>query len=103
METLFEHGFHNPINKKFEFVKNHCRNWPADLSTLISILSHCDFFIGAVSGNFHLALSLLPYQRVALIENKLRAEHFTKLPIKTFDMYNYEEGSVKEWLLNGKE
>lgn len=100
LETLFRHGFHNPQNKKFDFVSNHCRDWPANLDTLISVLSHCDYFIGAVSGNFHLALSLLPYYKVALIENKLRAGNFTKLPIKTFNINNYEDGSVREWLQN---
>jgi len=98
LETLFRHGFHNPVNDKFSFVDNHCRDWPAKLETLISVLSHCDYFIGAVSGNFHLALSLLPYHKVALVENKLRAGNFTKLPIKTFDIHNYKEGEVKKWL-----
>ena len=98
LETLFQHGFHNPMNEKFSFIENHCRNWPANLDTLISIISKCDFFIGGVSGNFHLALSILPYHKVALIENRLRAEHFTKLPIQTFDMFDFKEGSVKEWL-----
>lgn len=98
LETLFKHGFHNPNNIKFKCVQNHCREFPADLSSLISIIAHCDFFIGAVSGNFHLALSLLPYHRVALLENKLRAEHFTKLPIQTFDIYNYKDGSIRQWL-----
>jgi hypothetical protein len=100
IETLFRHGFHNPINEKFSFINNHCRDWTANLDTLISIISHCDYFIGVVSGNFHLALSLLPYQRVALIENKLKSGNFTKLPIKTFDINNYKEGEVLEWLQN---
>ena len=98
VETLFRHGFHNPINEKFGFVSNHCRDWTANLDTLIAVLSHCDYFIGAVSGNFHLALSLLPYHKVALIENKLKAGNFTKFPIKTFDINNYKEGEVKKWL-----
>lgn len=98
IETLFRHGFHNPINEKFGCVVNHCRDWPADLDTLIAMISHCDYFIGAVSGNFHLALSILPYSKVALIENKLRAGNFTKFPIKTFSMDSYRDGEVKEWL-----
>jgi hypothetical protein len=99
LETLFRHGFHNPGNEKFPFVDNHVRDWPARLETLISLLDRCDFFIGGVSGNFHLALSLLPYNKVALVENKLRAEHFTKFPIQTFEIDNYQDGKVKEWLL----
>jgi len=100
IETLFRHGFHNPTNEKYACIENHCRDWPPYLDTLIALLGHCDYFIGAVSGNFHLALSLLPYQRVALIENKLRAGNFTKFPIKTFDINNYKDGEVKEWLLS---
>jgi len=100
IETLFRHGFHNPTNEKFSFVGNNCREWPANLDTLIALLAHCDYFIGAVSGNFHLALSLLPYNKVALLENRLKAGNFTKLPIKTFDITNYREGEVRRWLLN---
>lgn len=103
VETLFRHGFHNPINEKFGFVNNHCREWQANLETLIALLAHCNFFIGAVSGNFHLALSLLPYQKVALIENKLPAGNFTKLPIQTFNIHDYKDGSVKEWLLKNSD
>jgi hypothetical protein len=98
LETLFQHGFHNPSNEKFSFVENHCRNWPAKLETCISMISKCDYFIGAVSGNFHLALSLLPYENVALIENRLMAEHFTKFPIKTFNGLDYRDGDVRDWL-----
>lgn len=100
LETLFQHGFHNPSNERFSFADNHVRNLPARLDTCISVLSKCDYFIGGVSGNFHLALSLLPYQNVALIENRLMAEHFTKFPIQTFDMFNYKDGQVKNWLSN---
>jgi hypothetical protein len=100
VETLFQHGFHNPANNQFPFVDNHVRNWPARLDSCIALLSKCDYFIGGVSGNFHLALSLLPYQNVALVENRLKAEHFTKFPIQTFDMFNYSDGQVKNWLSN---
>jgi len=102
IETLFQHAFYNDTSKKFDFVDQHFRNWPARLDTLIALLSKCDFFIGAVSGNFHLAMSLLPYERVCLLEKDLKAQHFTKLPIKTIDVKNYVDGSIKDWLLNLK-
>ncbi len=98
IETLFQHAFYNDTSKKFDFVDNHVRNWPARLDTLIALLTHCDFFIGAVSGNFHLALSLLPHEKVCLLEKDLKAPHFTKLPIKRIDIKNYQDGSIKEWL-----
>lgn len=100
VETLFQHAFYNDTGKRFDFVDNHVRNWPARLDTLISLLGSCDYFIGAVSGNFHLALSLLPYTNVALLEKDLKAEHFTKYPIQTFDIKNYKDGAVRNWLLN---
>jgi len=102
VETLFQHAFYNETGKKFEFVDNHVRNWPARLDTLIALLAHCDFFIGAVSGNFHLALSLLPHTKVCLLEKDLQAPHFTKSPIKRIDIRNYIDGSIKEWILKNK-
>ena len=98
VETLFQHAFYNDTSKKFNFVDNHVRNWPARLDTLISLLGACDYFIGAVSGNFHLSMSLLPYENVCLLEKDLKAQHFTKLPIKTIDVKNYVDGSIKLWL-----
>ena len=98
IETLFQHAFYNDTSKKFDFIDNHVRNWPARLDTLISLLGACDYFIGAVSGNFHLAMSLLPYEKVCLLEKDLKAPHFTKLPIKTIDIKNYIDGSIKSWL-----
>jgi hypothetical protein len=98
IETLFQHAFYNDTSKKFDFVDNHVRNWPARLDTLIALLSHCDFFIGAVSGNFHLALSILPYTKVCLLEKDLKAPHFTKLGIKRINVKEYQDGVIKQWL-----
>ena len=100
VETLFQHAFYNDTSKKFDFVDAHVRNWTPHLDTLISLLSTCDFFIGVVSGNFHIALSVLPYQNVALLEKDLKVGHFTKLPVEGINIKQYEEGKVKEWLLN---
>jgi len=98
LETLFEHVFHNPINKKFDFIDKHVRNWPANLDSCISLISHCDFFVGTVSGNFHIALSVLPYYKVCLLERDLKVGHFTKLPVKGVDIKNYRDGEISDWL-----
>ena len=98
METLFQHGFYNDTSKKFDFTDNHVRNWPARLDSCISLIGACDAFIGVVSGNFHIALCLLPYWKVALLEKDLKVGHFSKLPIKGIDIKNYREGAVREWL-----
>jgi hypothetical protein len=100
VETLFQHAFYNDTSKKYDFIDNHVRNWPAKLDTCISVLSHCDYFIGAVSGNVHLALAVLPYYKVCLLEKELKVGHFTKLPVKGIDVKNYKDGSIKTWLLN---
>lgn len=98
IDTLFQHAFYNEGSKKFDFVDQHFRNWPARLETLIALLSKCDYFIGVVSGNFHLALSLLPYDKVCLLEKDLKVGHFTKLPVKGIDIKHYQDGMVKSWL-----
>jgi hypothetical protein len=98
VETLFQHGFYNDTSKKFDFTDNHVRNWPARLDTCVSLIGHCDYFIGVVSGNFHIALSVLPYTKVCLLEKDLKVGHFTKLPVKGIDIKNYIDGSVKEWI-----
>jgi len=102
VETLFQHAFYNETSKKFPFTDNHVRSWPAKLDTLISLLGACDYFIGAVSGNFHLAMSLLPYENVCLLEKELKAPHFTKLPIKRVDIKDYKDGEIFNWLKNDK-
>lgn len=98
VETLFQHVFYNDTSKKFDFVDNHVRGWPAKLDTLISLLGACDYFIGVVSGNFHLALSLLPPEKICLLEKDLKAPMFTKLPIKTTDIKNYKKGEILRWI-----
>jgi hypothetical protein len=99
IECHFEHVFHNPINKKYDFVDTHMRNCKPKIDTLMSLLKNCFAFIGVVSGNFHLALSILPYNKVMLLERELKAQHFTKLPIMTANLKNYKR-EVKDWLIN---
>ena len=98
METLFQHGFYNDSSKKYDFTDNHVRNWPARLESCVSLIGACDYFIGVVSGNFHMALSLIDYDRVCLLEKHLKVGHFTKLPVRGIDCINYKDGSIKTWL-----
>jgi len=100
VETHFEHVFHNHANTKFDFVDNSVRNWTPRLSTLMALLGSCEAFVGVVSGNFHLALSILGTLRVMLLERELKATQFTKDPIATADLKSYK-GEVKEWLAVG--
>lgn len=97
METLFEHVFHNPVNKKFDFVNLHMRGCQPKLESLISILGACHAFVGVVSGNFHLALSILGPKRVLLLEKGLKRQHFTKHEIATASLIDYK-GEVRQFL-----
>jgi len=98
VETLFKHCCYNDTSKKFDFIDNHVRDWPARLDTLISLLGSCDALIAVVSGNFHLGLSVLGPKKVMLLEKDLKAEHFTKENIARCNIKDYKEGSIREWL-----
>jgi hypothetical protein len=99
VETHFEHLFHNPLNARFDFADNNVRIWTPRLSTLMALLGACEVFIGVVSGNFHLALSILGSRRVLLLENEFKASQFTKDKIATANLRNYC-GEVRTWLLS---
>ena len=98
IESHFEHTFHNPVNKKFDFVDATVRRCKARISTLAALLKSSRAFIGVVSGNFHTALSVLPSTNILLLEKDFTAPMFTKLPVGRCDIKNYKEGSVSQWL-----
>ncbi len=98
VETHFQHVFHNPANEKFDFVDNHVRQWTPKIATLMALLSSCHAFVGVVSGNFHMAMSVLGPTKVMLLEKDLKAGHFTKWPIATANLKDYH-GEVKDWLI----
>ena len=99
IEILMEHVFHNPVNKKYDFIDRHLRDIQPKISTLTGVIQNCAAVICGVSGVFHTAMSLLPPDKVCLLEKDLKAPHFTKLPIKRIDIKNYKDGIIKEWLL----
>ena len=104
IETHFEHLFHNPVNKKFDFVTCTVRGAKPKVSSLISLLRSCGHFIGVVSGNFHTATAVLPHNKIMLLEKDLRLECFTKskdvskISIRPGE---YIDGSIKRWLSSG--
>jgi hypothetical protein len=97
VETHFEHAFHNPLNVRYGFADRHVRSWPPRLDTLIAVLGASAAFVGVVSGNFHLALSLLGHSRVLLLERSLKATQFSRIPIATANLLDYR-GEVRSWL-----
>lgn len=100
-ETHFQHVFHNPVNSKFDFVDSTARGCIPRLSTLAGLLNLCYAFVGVVSGNFHLALSILPSNKICLLEKDFKLRSFTKKDVCTVNIKDdYKEGSIKEFLLN---
>lgn len=98
IETYFSHCFSNPENKRYDFAKNHVRDWPARVETLMALIGSCHAFIGVVGGNWHMALSVLGKERVMLLEKDLKVAHFSKEKIASLDMKNYAGGEIKSWL-----
>lgn len=90
IETHFQHVFHNPSNERYPFVDTHVRACAPKIETLMALLGSCRFFVGVVSGNFHMALSVLGPRRVLLLEKDLKAAHFTKEKIATANLKDYK-------------
>lgn len=98
IESHFEHTFHNPVNKKFDFVDATVRRCKARITTLSGLLKNSGAFIGVVSGNFHTALCVLPSTKILLLEKDFTAPMFTKLPVGRCSIKPYVEGSISKWL-----
>jgi hypothetical protein len=101
LETHFQHIFHNPVNAKFKFINASVRKCKAELASLVGLMQNVGYFVGVVSGNFHVALACLPAKRIFLLEKDFKAESFIKFPIARADLKNYK-GEVKDWLLKFK-
>jgi hypothetical protein len=97
LECHFEHVFHNPVNTKFPFVNATVRGARPLIASLIGLLASARAFVGVVSGPFHVALSVLPPERIMLLEKDFKLRSFTKLGVATADLRNYQ-GEVKQWL-----
>lgn len=99
IECHFEHVFHNPVNKKFPFVTCSVRGARPKVSSLVGLIQRAKAFVGVVSGPFHVALSVLPSNRIMLLEKDFKAGSFTKKPIATANLKDYK-GEVGAWLKN---
>ncbi len=98
IETHFEHTFHNPVNKKFDFIDCTVRRCRPQVSTLIGLLGVCGAFVGVVSGNFHCAMAMMSHERIAFLEKDIPVSRFTHEPIKSINIKNYQTGQILEWL-----
>lgn len=100
IETHFEHVFHNPANKKFDFVDCTVRKAQARISSLVGLMGSLAGFVGVVSGNFHLALATMPSNRIFFLQKHFKLECFTRLPIARASVLpgEYVPGQVRKWL-----
>lgn len=100
IETHFLHAFHNPVNRKFDFINCTVRGAKPRVSSLIGLLQSCTAFIGVVSGNFHTALATIAPERVLFLEKHFKLECFTHLPVARVSIIpgEYPKGEVLKWL-----
>jgi len=98
METLIQHKWHNPANERYDICRRHIREWPADIYTLATLLSSCKAYIGSAGGNFHLALTVLPPERIMVLERDFTAPMYTHEPVTRVNIKEYENGTVEKWL-----
>lgn len=101
LEVHFQHIFHNPVNQKFPFIDATVRRCRPELKTLAGLIEHAGAFVGVVSGPFHVAMSVLPADRVLLLEKDFHRQDFTHSNIRTADLRNYQN-EVQDFLKNLK-
>lgn len=97
IECHFQHTFHNPINKKFEFIDNNVRQYRANLHNLIGLIQHSFAFIGVASGPFVVSMSCMP-DRTLYLEKNHPVETYTKDDIQKIRIDTYQQGDIKKWL-----
>ena len=100
IEMHFQHVFHNPVNKMFPFIDCTVRRVKPQVSTLIGLIEQCAGAICVVSGNLHVALSVLPDSRIFFLQKHFKLESFTKRTdiARASIMPGEYKGEVNEWL-----
>lgn len=78
LEMHFQHAFHNPVNKKFDFIDATVRRCHPRVSSLAGLIENSAGAICVVSGNLHVTLSVLPPQKIFFLEKDFKLESFTK-------------------------
>ena len=97
IETLFRHIYFNPVNVPFACVNRDVRNIPANIDTLIRLLSSCYACITVATGTLPLSLSLFP-ERTLYLKKDFSIKCYTKQSVSEIDIDNYKDGCVKNWL-----
>ena len=100
IEMHFQHVFHNPVNTMFPFIDCTVRKVRPQVSTLIGLIQQCAGVICVVSGNLHIALSVLPDNRIFFLQKHFKLESFTKRTsiMRANVMPGEYKHEVSEWL-----
>ena len=74
--------------------------WASTASTLIGFIEQCAGVICVVSGNLHVALSVLPDNRIFFLQKYFKLESFTKRTdiSRASIMPGEYKGEISEWL-----
>lgn len=95
VETHMVHKYGNW--KKFDW-EDGIYKARASVKNLSGILQRCFAFVGVVSGNFHVALGCLPYDRIMCLQRGERVEGVSRVNLARCDVMNYKE-EVYNWLM----
>lgn len=103
IEVMMEHVFHNPQNGQLACTaRRTLRGLTPRLAVMAGVVAQCAAFVGASSGPLHLALSLLPANRVGFIQRKFDPITVTRQRMKVFDVDNYQDGDMARWLTQSR-
>ncbi len=97
IETHFQHTFHNPENARFDFVDASVRRVKPSLDTLLGLIRQCGAFIGVSSGNYHLACTQLPANRVMYVERDFKVGCYNR-DFTSRIRHDAYAGEVYQWL-----
>jgi len=100
IEIDFQHVYHNPVNKKFDFIDCTVRRVKPTVDTLLGLIMSCKGIIAVVSGPLHCALAIAP-ERVFFLEKGVPIERFvTDKKYPSVNVNKYQDGEIKKWLQN---
>ena len=108
IECHFTHVFHNPVNDihdagtvnlmpQYTFLTRDVRDCRANLHNLIGMIQHSWAFIGVASGPLVVALATMPTKTLYLQKHH-EIQCYTKQTIASLDLFNYQPGTVLQWL-----
>ena len=79
-----------------------CSGCDATLDNLASVIAACRGFAGVSSGNFNMALSILPPERILFLRTNFPAAKLTRLPVRELDVRggDIDRDALREWVVS---